>query len=215
MDERGTGWEKRLAGATRAYVELAALYRAPADVVADVTTRPVARPRRAFAVVAVAVILAVTGGLAIAQLVFDHGWPTGAPTPTASPLHPAQVWPAEPLPPPYDWDGVREALAPRGPVLELPTAAERSRATVAVDEALMTVVEAFQPSDGRANAVSVHLAAVTYRSERLGRDLLRELMYVIETTGHRTGNCFTLLPATPVEAPTIGACFYPNRSAPP
>lgn len=211
MTDDQADFEATLHQATRAYTERVHLDRTPEAVVADVLARP-APPRRAFAVLVAVLVLAVSGGLAISQVVLREGWLPGGALPTATPAVLPQVWPESQLPAPYDWSGVQAALAPRGFELNEPAEEERRALTVHVDEAITTVLESFQAE--RASLVGVHLAAVSFHSERMEGDLVRELMYVIETTGHDTGNCFTLLPATQLDAPTIGACFYPNRSAP-
>lgn len=125
-----------------------------------------------------------------------------------------QLYPAEPLPRPYDWWGIRQALAGRGFGLESPTAGELARLDldaqkVVADFAARGAVDPDQP-----RLVSVHLAAVTFAMERLQFARTRELMYVAERTGHLTGNCFELVPVMPSEVPIIGACFFSNRADP-
>jgi hypothetical protein len=126
-----------------------------------------------------------------------------------------QLWPEAPLPAPYDWSGVQSALAGRGFELSEPTASERARATATGTDIQQRIEAEMTAEDPRARVVSVYLAAVTYASERLERNLVRELMFVSETTGHDTGNCFDLRPATASDAPIFGACFFGTRDAPP
>lgn len=167
-------------------------------------------PWLAPAFVAVGVVaLMLTVALGVAE---PRGLIGSDPTeqPQASDL---QVWPDEPLPPPYDWDGVREALRPRGLVLERPTASEAARAIVDRDE-LLAAAEQHLADEPRATIVGVHLGVVTRQQDGRGPQLTRELVYVVETTGHATGNCFDLWSATG-EGSILGACFYPNRTQPP
>jgi hypothetical protein len=39
------------------------------------------------------------------------------------------------------------------------------------------------------------------------------LTYVVETTGHATGNCISLFGASTARA-ILGACFFPERTRP-
>ena len=88
-------------------------------------------------------VLAVSGGLAISQVVLREGWLPGAATPTATPAALPQVWPESQLPAPYDWSGVQAALAPRGFELNEPAEEERRALTVPVDAAITTVLESY------------------------------------------------------------------------
>jgi hypothetical protein len=128
----------------------------------------------------------------------------------ADQAEPIQLEPGIALPSPYDWDGVRDALAPRGLQLEIPSAAERAEKRLTARQALEIVREEYAAEVG-VTIVSLHLAEVTNANERL--PLRNELMYVAESTGHETGNCFTLVGAADGE-PVIGACFYPERKQP-
>ena len=123
-----------------------------------------------------------------------------------------QVWPDEPLPPPYDWAGVRQALHPRGLILEPPTEPEAARASVDLAH-LLAAVERHLADDPGTAIVGVHLGLVTSENER-GLELTRQLVYVVETTGHATGNCIELWSASG-DGSILGACFYPNRAQPP
>lgn len=128
----------------------------------------------------------------------------------ADQTEPIQLEPGVALPSPYDWDGVRDALAPRGLRLEIPGAAARAEERLTARQALEIVTEEYAAEVG-VTIVSLHLATVTSENERL--PLRGELMYVAESTGHDTGNCFTLVGAVDGE-PVIGACFYPERTQP-
>ena len=132
------------------------------------------------------------------------------PRPGADQDEPIQLEPGVALPSPYDWDGVRDALAPRGLQLGIPSAAARAEDRLTAGQALEIVTEEYAAEVG-VTIVSLHLATVTNTNERL--PLGNELMYVAESTGHATGNCFTLVGAADGE-PVIGACFYPERTQP-
>lgn len=128
----------------------------------------------------------------------------------ADQAEPIQLEPGVALPTPYDWDGVRDALAPRGLQLEIPSPEARAEERLTARQALEIVREEYAAEVG-VTIVSLHLATVTSANERL--PLSGELMYVAESTGHATGNCFTLVGAADGE-PVIGACFYPERTLP-
>lgn len=123
-----------------------------------------------------------------------------------------QLWPDRPLPAPYDWAGIREALRPRGLLLEYPSEAESARVSVEIDD-LLTAVEQHLADEPRATVVSVHMAVVTREPLERGQLMKREPVFVVETTGYATGNCFDLWSATG-EGSILGACFYSNRSMP-
>ncbi len=117
------------------------------------------------------------------------------------------------LPPPYDFAGVRTALSERGSILTVPTPDEVKNARVPADAFLAnlrTTVEETYPGEG-ADVVSVYLAVVDRTDPRL--TVTHRLTYVVETTGHATGNCFTLYDASG-SGPYLAACFYVGRSRP-
>lgn len=128
----------------------------------------------------------------------------------ADEAEPMQLEPGIALPSPYDWDGVRDALAPRGLQLEIPSAAERAQAGITAPQAL-GLVRAEYANEVGVRIVSLHLARVTSQDER--QPLRGELMYLAESYGHETGNCFTLVGAADGH-PVIGACSYPQRGLP-
>jgi len=126
------------------------------------------------------------------------------------------VVPPGDLAPPYNFTGVRDALGERGIILSVPTAVEVGHARVSRDAFLTrlpTTVAQSYPSEG-AQAVSVHLAVVDVNNPRLSYlEVKHRLSYVVETTGHATGNCFTLYDASTGEQ-YLAACFYRGRSRP-
>jgi len=128
----------------------------------------------------------------------------------ADDAEPIQLEPSVTLPAPYDWAGVRDALAPRGVIIEIPTAAEAAGAQLTPNQAIDIVRAQYNEEPG-VSLISLYLAKVTNDNERFRLD--GELMYVAESTGHETGNCITLVGADNGE-PVIGACFYPERSQP-
>lgn len=152
----------------------------------------------------VALVLAVSFGLASPKFAGVGNEPLAN--------HQLQLWPDQPLPAPYDWDGVREALRPRGLLLERPTEADAARVSVDVND-MLTAVEQQLADEPRATMVSVHIGVVTREPDGRGPQMTRELVYVVETTGHPTGNCFDLRSPTG-EGSILGACFYSNRSMP-
>jgi len=128
----------------------------------------------------------------------------------ADATEPVQLEPSVALPAPYDWGGIRSALGPRGLVIEIPTDAEAAGAGLSPNQAVDIVRAQYEEEPG-VTLISLHLATVTNEDERL--PLSGVLMYVAESTGHDTGNCFTLVGADMGE-PVIGACFYAERSQP-
>jgi hypothetical protein len=119
------------------------------------------------------------------------------------------VLPADGIAAPYDFDGVRTALAERGVVLSIPTAAEAARAIpIAAYEPILRQQLTTQPE---AEIVSIHLAVANKGGNMLPLD--DALAYVVETTGHDTGNCISLNDAA-TGVGILAACFFPGRSRP-
>ena len=117
------------------------------------------------------------------------------------------------LPPPYDFAGVRSALRGRGTTLSAPTTAEIEDAKMSPNAFLArlpAIVAGSYPGDA-AQVVSVHLAIVDTIDPRF--TVTRRLSYVVETTGHATGNCFTLYDAS-TAGQFLAACFFSDRSRP-
>lgn len=195
------GVNDRILAALRAEAESVPVTLTEAAIHARMSTRPM-RSGWANAVLPMLgalVLLAVALAIAAPRMHMD----------TAD-RGPIQLEPSDPLPPPYDWAGVRDALAPRGLVIEIPTEAEAKGAELSAAEA-MDVLTTHWAGEGGVAVVSLHLAKVTSESERM--PITGELMYVAESTGHDTGNCITLISASNTD--TGGdACFYPNRTKP-
>jgi hypothetical protein len=108
---------------------------------------------------------------------------------------------------------VQTALSERGPILTVPTADEVKHARVSPDAfmaELRATVAGSYPGE-RVHVVSVYLAIVDLADPRL--TVTQRLSYVVETTGHVAGNCFTLYDASG-SGQYLGACFYPERSSP-
>ena len=59
--------------------------------------------------------------------------------------------------------------------------------------------------------MSVHVAVVAVTDPHI--EVTHRLSYIVETTGHATGNCFTLYDASTGEQ-YLAACFYGGRSRP-
>lgn len=192
--------DERILSALRAEAEAASLTLTQAAV-HERLSRPVTPPwARLFGLgIAGAVLLLVVVVIAAPQLKLG--------TEEAESI---QLEPSVALPFPYNWDGVRDALAPRGAAIEIPSQEEAGGAKLSPSQAIDIVRTQYEGESGVA-LISLHLANVTNDDERL--PLSGELMYVAESTGHETGNCFTLVGADDGE-PVIGACFYPQRSAP-
>jgi hypothetical protein len=123
------------------------------------------------------------------------------------------VAPRVDLAPPYDFAGVRDALGERATILSVPTPEEVGHAHVSPDAFLVrlpTTVTQSYPGE-RVQVVSVHLAVVDATDPHI--EVTHRLSYVVETTGHATGNCFTLYDASTGEQ-YLAACFYSGRSRP-
>lgn len=123
------------------------------------------------------------------------------------------VEPRGDLAPPYNFAGMRDALGERATILSVPTPEEVGHARVSPDAfraRLPTIVAQSYPGEG-AQVVSVHLAVVDVTDPHL--EVTHRLSYVVETTGHATGNCFTLYDASTGEQ-YLAACFYSGRSRP-
>lgn len=123
------------------------------------------------------------------------------------------VAPRGDLAPPYNFAGMRDALGERATILSVPTPEEVGHARVSPDAfraRLPTIVAQSYPGEG-AQVVSVHLAVVDVNNPRI--EVKHRLSFVVETTGHATGNCFTLYDASTGEQ-YLAACFYSGRSRP-
>lgn len=192
--------DERVLAALRAEAQSVPLTLTQASV-HERLSRPVGRPwaRLVGVGLASATLLVVVAVIAAPQVKFG-----------AAEAEPIQLEPSVALPPPYDWIGVRDALTPRGLVIEIPTGAEAVGAVLSADQAIDIVRAQYEDQPG-VSIVSLHLARVTGNNERLS--LSAELMYVAESTGHDTGNCITLVGADDGE-PVVGACFYPQRFQP-
>ena len=124
-----------------------------------------------------------------------------------------RIAPPGELPPPYDFAGIRDALGGRGTILSVPTADEIAQAgtsSAAFLRDLAGVVAESYPGEG-ARVVSVHVAVVDSDDSRF--PIEHRLSYVVETTGHETGNCITIFDAN-TEQPYMAACFFSARSSP-
>lgn len=133
--------------------------------------------------------------------------------PTSIPDVPTIVELPSGLPPPYDFAGVRDALRSRGTVLSLPTRNEVVGAGISPAAAVARMpaeVARSYPGEG-ARIVSIHLALVDMADPHI--TITHRLSYVVETTGHTTGNCFTFYDADTAEQ-SVAACFFAGRSAP-
>ncbi|MCI0346471.1 MAG: hypothetical protein L0221_13665 [Chloroflexi bacterium] len=124
-----------------------------------------------------------------------------------------RVAPPGALPPPYDFAGVRDTVAGRGMTISMPTVAEVGQAATSpqafVRDLPATVTETYP--DEAARAVSVYVVIVDSDNERLPID--HRLSYVVETTGHATGNCLDFFDANTGDV-YLAACFFPARSSP-
>ena len=112
-----------------------------------------------------------------------------------------------------DRQRVLERLNERTTLALEPTPAEARQAGIAREAFLARVpaiVEASYPGEG-AEPVSVHLVIVDVHNPRITID--HRLSYVVETTGHATGNCFTLYDAD-TAVPFIASCFHEPRRSP-
>ncbi len=200
-DERG----ERIVAALKAEARSASLTLTEADVLERIARPTEPRWGRLFGVglAALAFVALVTVAVVPQVRLGDQ---------RVEPIQPEpiQLEPSVALPPPYDWTGVRDALAPRGLSIDIPTPAQRADAVLDVDRTLGVVRAEYQSEPG-ISIISLHLATVTSADERL--PLSGELMYIAESTGHQTGNCFTLIGVADSE-PVIGACFYAERSQP-
>ena len=117
------------------------------------------------------------------------------------------------LPPPYDMAGVLAALNRRMPIASVPTAEEGTSAAIsrkAFLDGLSALVEASYPGEG-AEAVSAYLVMVDVDDPRIAID--HRLAYVVKTTGHATGNCFTLFDAS-TAVQFLASCFHSERTRP-
>jgi hypothetical protein len=117
------------------------------------------------------------------------------------------------LPPPYDLGGVLAALNQRMSVANLPTAAERANAGIpqgAFERAVHATVEHAYPGDD-ADVVSINLLVIDIHDPHITVD--HRLAYVVETTGHATGNCFTMFDASTAEQ-FLASCFHGDRTHP-
>ena len=124
------------------------------------------------------------------------------------------VAPRGELAPPYNFAGVRDALGERATILSVPTPDEVGHARVSADAflaGLPTTIAQSYPGEG-AQVVSVHRAVVDVNDPHIF-EVKHRLSYVVETTGHATGNCFTLYDASTGEQ-YLAACFYSRRSRP-
>jgi hypothetical protein len=124
------------------------------------------------------------------------------------------VVPLVDLAPPYDFVGVRDALHGRGITLIAPTREDVVRAGVSPDAfraGLPATVSQSYPGQ-RAQVVSVHLAIADINDPQFGQ-VVHRLFYIVETTGHATGNCFTLYDASAGQVNTE-ACFFTERGSP-
>lgn len=117
------------------------------------------------------------------------------------------------LPPPYDIAGVLDALNRRMPIASVPTAEEATGARISREVFIHRVpalVEISYPGEG-AEAVSAHLVMVDVDDPHI--DVDHRLAYVVETTGHATGNCFTMFDAS-TTVQFLASCFHSERTRP-
>jgi hypothetical protein len=117
------------------------------------------------------------------------------------------------LRPPYDFAGVLDALNRRMPIASVPTAKEATGAGISREaflDGLRALVEASYPGEG-ARAVSAHLVMVDVDDPHI--DVDHRLAYVVETTGHATGNCFTMFDAS-TAVQFLASCFHSERTRP-
>jgi hypothetical protein len=143
-------------------------------------------------------------GLAIATLAACELLPVPADDAT-------RVLPAARLPPSYAFTSIADTLRERSLDLSIPTAEEARAATVSPAAFAAQVADRMGEQYGDVSVVSVHVAVVDSRIERLPIDHV--LAYAVETTGHETGNCIDLVDASTGEA-LVAACFLPTRPVP-
>ena len=118
------------------------------------------------------------------------------------------VFPREGIASPYDFAGVRAALAERAVTLSAPTDDEATRA--APPPAFLATLQPIVVAEN-ARIVSIHLAIVDKDDPHLTID--HALAYIVETTDHATGNCITAYDAVENRA-LFGSCFYSDRTHP-
>jgi hypothetical protein len=138
-----------------------------------------------------------------------------SPSPSPGRLDRAQPLIAPPggLPPPYDYAGVWSALRSRGMLLSLPTMDEVAQARTP-PEAFLATLRATLARDypgETLQVISVYRAVVDMNDPH--GVVAHRLSYVAETSGHLTGNCFTLYDANSAEQ-YLAACFFGDRARP-
>jgi hypothetical protein len=158
--------------------------------------------RLPWALAVLALSAALAGGCDILRLL-----------PTPGPAADTRVAPQAPLPAPYDFPGIQRVLADRGTMLSPPTRDALGRARVAPEafaQGALRILAALYPGE-TVEIVSIHVAFVDIDDPRF--PIRRRLSYVVETTGHSTGNCFALIDADTGDG-YLEACFYADRSRP-
>lgn len=132
--------------------------------------------------------------------------------PSSSPMVEASTSPTD-LPAPYDKAGVLAALNARMTTALEPTTEEAAQVGISREAFLANLIETIEASypGERAQPVSVHLLVADIHDPHLVID--HRLAYVVETTGHSTGNCFTFYDADTAKQ-LVASCFH-QRSRPP
>lgn len=108
--------------------------------------------------------------------------------------------------PTYDFAGMEQALEGRGFEVRALTPQETGEVSATEEEVRQSSAE--EPGG---EIVAIHLAAFTSDAESLESLKLDERpVYVVETTGHETGNCFYLYDTKTAER-LLGICFFADR----
>lgn len=109
-------------------------------------------------------------------------------------------------PPTYDFAGMERALEERGFEVRALTSQETGEVTATEEE-----VRQRSAAEPGGEIVAIHLAAFTSDAETAkALDLDERPVYVVETTGHETGNCFYLYDTKTAER-LLGICFFADR----